>query len=478
MNKDKLQSLDPAFHPRSIAIIGVSTQEESWVNKNFFRAILDFQFPGPIYPVNPRGGELKGHKVYPSLKAVPGPVDYALCAVPEALAKQCLMDAIEKGVKVLAFYTAGFREKDEEGLQKEKEFTALARSAGLRIIGPNCMGIYSPKDHFSYSPFFPREPGDVSYLSQSGGNSAELVEMVAYRGIRFSKVISYGNAIDVNESDLIEYYGRDNETRIILAYIEGIRGNKFFSVLREAASRKPVIITKGGQTPVGSQATLSHTGSIAGDFRLWPLACRQAGAVMVENIQEMADSLVAFYYLPPLTRANIGIVGIGGGASVQAADACEKEGLTIPPYPEDLQRELRSFITQAGTSVKNPLDSSVAVIWHAPTMLRTLRAVASCPDVDLILLQPPVQLGLYHLGEDALQEAISAVVQAKKEISKPIVVVLRHSASPQTSSSFFNLQKSLVEAGMPVYPDIHSATWSLGIFHQYHKKKIQITKTI
>ncbi len=463
--------LDEAFHPRSAAFIGVSVQEESWVNKNFFRAILDFGFPGPVYPINPRGGELKGLKVYRSLKEVPGPVDFALCSLPSSLARQCLLDCIEKGVKLLAFYTAGFSEKDEEGAAVEREFAAMARAAGMRVLGPNCMGLYYPKHRFSYSPFFPRDPGDASYLSQSGGNSAELVEMVAYRGVRFSKVISYGNAIDVNETDLLEYYGGDDETRIILAYIEGIRSRNFFPTLRQAASRKPVILSKGGQTSTGARATISHTGSIAGDYRLWPVLCRQAGAITVENIQEMADLLVAFYHLPPLHRGNIGVVGIGGGASVQAADSCEKAGLTVPPYPEETQRQLRAFITQAGTSVKNPLDSSVAVIWHAPTMFRTLQVVASCPDIDLLLLQPPVQLGLHHLGEETLQEALDAVVQAKKVIAKPIVVVLRHSASPETSQTFFNLQQKLVDAGMPVYPDLHRAAWSLGKFHQYHKNR-------
>lgn len=471
MNKERLPSLDEVFHPRSIAIIGVSTLEDSWVNKNFFRAILDFGFPGPIYPINPRGGELKGIKVYPSLKDVPGPVDYALCALPAALAKQCLLDSIEKGVKVLVFYTAGFSEKDEEGSLKEKEFRMLARSSPMRILGPNCMGIYYPKDHFSYSPFFPREAGDVSYLSQSGGNTTELVEMVAYRGVRFNKVVSYGNAIDINETELLEYYGRDNETRIILAYIEGIRGRNFFPALRKAASSKPVIISKGGQTITGARATMSHTGSIAGDYKLWPVLCRQAGAITVENIQEMADLLVAFYHLPPLPRANIGIVGIGGGASVQAADTCEKAGLMLPQYPAETQRKLREFINQAGTSVKNPLDSSVAVIWHAPTMLKTLQVVASCSDVDLLLLQPPVQLGLYYLGEETLQETLQAVVNAKKEIAKPMVVVLRHSGSPQSSQIFFNLQQKLVEAGIPVYPDLQRAAWSLGKFHQYWRSK-------
>jgi len=466
-----LLSLEEVFHPRSIAIIGVSTSEDSWVNKTFLRAILDFGFPGPIYPINPRNGELRGIQVYPSLKDVPGPVDFALCAVPVALAKQCLLESIEKGVKVLAFYTAGFSEKDEDGSLREKEFVKLARSSGTRILGPNCMGLYYPAERISYSPFFPRESGDVSYLSQSGGNSAELVEMVAFRGVRFSKVVSYGNAIDINETELLEYYGRDDETRIVLSYIEGIQGRNFFSTLRKVSSQKAVIIAKGGQTAIGAQATQSHTGSIAGDYKLWPVLCRQAGAIVVENIQEMADLLVAFYYLPPLPRANIGIIGIGGGASVQAADACEKAGLTVPPYPEKIQRSLREFIPQAGTSVKNPLDSAVSVIWHAPTMLKTLQVIASCPDVDLLLLQPPVQLGLYHLGEEALQEAIQAVVQAKKEIAKPIVVVLRHSASPQTSAIFFNLQQKLVEAGMPVYPDLHRAAWALGKFHQYWRSK-------
>lgn len=463
--------MDNLFHPRSVAIIGVSVLEDSWVNKNFLRALLDFGFPGPIYPVNPRGGEIMGIKVYLSLKDIQGPVDYALCAVPAARVKQSLLDCIDKGVKLMAFYSAGFSEKNEEGALMEKEFARLAKASGMRLLGPNCMGLYYPKERFSYHPYLPREAGNVSYLSQSGGNSTELIEMLAYRGVRFSKVVSYGNASDINETDLLEYFRQDDETRIIVGYIEGIRSKKFFPTLRKAASQKPVILTKGGQTPTGAHATLSHTGSIAGDYRLWPVLCHQAGAITADSIQEMADLLVAFYYLPPLPRANIGIVGIGGGASVQAADACEKAGLTLPPYPLETQRKLREFITQAGTSVRNPLDSSVAVIWHGPTILKTLQVVASSPDIDLLLFQPPVQLGLYHLGEDAMQEALDAIVQAKREITKPLVAVLRHSASPQTSAPFFHLQQKLVDAGIPVYPDTHRAIWALGKFHQYYKDR-------
>lgn len=470
MNNRRAVSLDELFHPRSIAIVGVSTVEDSWVNKNFLKSLLDFNFPGKIYPVNPRGGEVMGLKLYPSLKDIPGPVDYALCALPAARAEGCVLDCIAKGVKVLVLYTAGFSEKDEGGAIKEKEMAALARAAGLRLIGPNCLGLYYPQSHISYSPFFPREAGKVSYLSQSGGNSAELVEMVAYRGVRFSKVISYGNACDINETDLMEYFAGDDETKVILAYIEGLRGNSFLSVLREAASRKPVILLKGGRTEAGARATHSHTGSIAGNYDLWSRLCQQAGAILVENLQDMADLLVAFYYLPPLTGANVAVVGIGGGASVQTADECERAGLQVPPFPEEIQRKLKEFIPEAGTSVRNPLDSAVSVIWDAAVLLKTLKLVASCPDIDLLLLQPPVQLGLYHFGEEALMEAMKAVVQANKEINKPIAVVLRHSASPQTGPAFFNLQTKLVEGGLPVYPDLLRATRSLGKFYRYYNR--------
>lgn len=265
-HNDKL-SLDFLFHPNSIAVVGVSTDTTRLASGQvFLRALIDAGFKGKIYAVSRERGEIFGFKIHPGINNIPDRVDYVISAIPAQDTPQLIIDCADKGVKAIHMFTAGFSEiADEEGEQLQSQIATMARQRGIPIIGPNCMGLYCPKTGLAFHPDMPKESGPIGFISQSGGNAILAVREAGSRGVYFSKVISYGNACDLNESDFLEYLTHDPETRIIAAYIEGVKdGARFIEALKQATKVKPVIVYKGGITESGTRAVASHTGVIAG----------------------------------------------------------------------------------------------------------------------------------------------------------------------------------------------------------------------
>ncbi len=261
---DKNQALDAIFNLKSVAIVGVAKEDEFNTGRLFLNHIIEYGFKGPIYLVNPKGGEAFGIKIYPHIKDIPGTVDYVISCIRAPLVPQLIKDCAAKGVKAICSFTSGFSEfGTQEGRDLEREVKRLAEDTGVRVIGPNCIGIHSPKACFSLAPDFPKESGRVAFLSQSGGNTLYLVRAAGARGIRFSKVISYGNAADIDESDLLSYFRQDQETDMIAAYIEGVKdGRRFYRTLREVSASKPVVIREERPHPGRlSGSCLSHRGS-------------------------------------------------------------------------------------------------------------------------------------------------------------------------------------------------------------------------
>ena len=237
---------------------------------------------------------------------------------------------------------------------------SLAKRYGLRLMGPNCMGVYYPAGGIAFHAEFPKVPGAAGFISQSGMLAREVVLAAPQRGVYFSKVFSYGNAVDLNECDFLEYLAQDKDTRIILMYIEGVKdGQRFFRTLREATSVKPVIILKGGTAEAGTRATASHTASLAGTFKTWKAAIDQAGAVLTDSFEELLDLATSFYFLPPFTGDRVGVVGGTGGFSVLAADSCEQAGLNVIPLPQGIRDELKRQGVSVWDWLSNPVDLSI-----------------------------------------------------------------------------------------------------------------------
>ncbi|MDY7030814.1 MAG: CoA-binding protein [Thermodesulfobacteriota bacterium] len=464
--------LDFLFNPSSIALVGVSSNEASPLNKMFLSPLLEFGFQGPLYLVNPKGGEIMGMEIYPDIRHIPGSVDYVVATVPAGSAIELIRNCVDKDVKAITFYTAGFSETSEEqGLALEEEIKRVAHEGGIRIIGPNCMGIYCPKGGLSYWPEFPKEHGNVAFLCQSGGNSVHLVWMGAPRGLLFSKVISFGNATDLDESDFMEYFTHDSDTEIIAAYIEGIKdGKRFVHALSEAAKVKPVIILKAGCSESGTRAAASHTGSLAGSDSIWDALCKQLGVVRVHSMEELTDLIVTFALMPPLKGRNVGIVTVGGGVSVLAADECERYGLNVPPLDKEISEQLYEFTPVVGNILRNPIDSQL-VFWDPNQFANTINIVSDWEKIDF-LISPliggvPSEYGPV-MSYDVIGEKIA---EWKTPTLKPMALVMETSTRPDVSQRAFSAQQQFASAGFPVYPTVARAANAISKFIEYHNSK-------
>ena len=464
MPEGSLAALDYLFHPKTVAVVGASTQEGPG---SFVSATKQMGFTGGLYPVNPKADEIQGLKCYPSLTEIPGDVDYVISSVPLRYVEQLVEDAPAKNVKVIHFFTAGFSETgDEEATALERRILARAKDLGIRVLGPNCMGLYVPAAGLSFMPYLETEPGSVALLSQSGANAGEYCRSGAIRGLRFSKVVSYGNGSDIRESELLEYVAEDPDTSVVACYIEGVKdGPRFLRALKKAAAAKPVVILKGGRTEAGSRAANSHTGSLAGSLQIFDAAVRQAGAIRVDRLEELVDSTVAFRFLPRLPGPRAGIVGVGGGNSVLASDEVASYGLQMPPLPEATQRLLVEFTPSAGTSVRNPVDTSVG--WGPEglkPMLDTIRIVAEAPNIDFVLYHTGWGWGPNRPGPSLSEMASEAAVKIgdlSHEVGKPVVCVARPPTTEVGMTATLAFQEEAAARGLPVFSSVQAASLAL-----------------
>jgi acyl-CoA synthetase (NDP forming) len=453
--------LEYLFNPKSIAIAGVSDDlTKHSPGRSFLESLIDFGYQGKIYPVSPSGSEVMGLTIYPSVQHIPGRVDYVISAIPAPHTPQLVRDCAAKGVKAIQFFTAGFSEiENKAGGKLEAEILSLARENGMRIIGPNCMGIYCPGTGLTFALHvneqgLPRQSGPLGFFSQSGGNSAYCIKEAAARGVYFSKVISYGNASDLNESDFLEYLTHDPETGIIAAYLEGVKdGPRFRKVLKAAAGQKPVVIYKAGNTESGTRATASHTSAMAGSDRIWEGFLRQAGAIQVYSIEELVDVVLLFSRDVSPKGCNAAVIGMGGGASVQAADDCSKAGLILPSLPSGIRRKLKD-ITQieAGAIFSNPIDC-----WQYEKLPNILKTVAQLDEIDLIIMHMPFDCWPLIDNRIFIESYIDTIIHMKDIIPKPMVVIL-HSHSSQASIKIAaGVRVKLLEAGFPIFSSFSNA---------------------
>lgn len=463
----KYTDLDYIFHPKSVAVVGVSPDPVQW---GLIDPFIGCGFPGKLYPVHPNYQEVLGLKVYKSIKDIPGTVDYVVFGTPASSVPFVLQECALKGVKVVSFFTAGFSESGTEGGRRlEGEILNIARQSGIRLIGPNCLGLYCPRSRIGFIPDPPLEPGPVGFISQSGGNSIYFIRTGAARGLLFSKVISYGNGVDIDESELLEYMASDPETEIIAVYVEGVKnGRRFCQALQKAASVKPVIVLKSGQTGAGVRSCASHTGAMAGDWQVWDAAVRQSGALMVDSMEEMVDLAVTFRYMRHVTGRRAGVVGWGGGASVLAADVCEAEGLIVPPFPALLQAELIKYFPAAGSILTNPVDS---VSWTKGSAgyQGIIKAVANWDGIDILILQAGLVAGL--LSDKMMLEfypkLVDIYLEGARNSPKPAAIILHSNVTSQWWTLFYQQAQRCFEAGIPVYHSFQGAVRAISRYYRY-----------
>lgn len=459
---DRTRHLDAAFAPSSVAVIGAGPLS---AGRYYVEGLQAFEFKGPLYPVSPGGGQLLGLTVHRSLTEVPGPVDLAISCIPARAVPGLVRECVEKRVKVLSMFTSGFSETGSQaGRALEDEIVHVAREGGVRLIGPNCMGVYSPRGGVSFVSDFPKEAGGVALVCQSGGNAIYLVRLGAERGIRFSKVISYGNASDVNESDLLQYLADDEETGLVTAYIEGVKdGGRFRQALGRLAARKPVVVLKGGVTGEGARAASSHTSSLAGSDRVWSALLEEAGALRVGTLYELVDIMVTFQFLRPVRGRRVAMVGGGGGASVLATDACALSGFSLPAIPPGVSKAMRAKLdSDAGLILTNPVELNLSPeVTYAMT-----KAMLQHEGFDLMLANCVFGQHPWAPFDYWFDLFCDTVLRAYPETDKPLAVAMESALTGQ-EEHFAALRRKYVEARLPVYYSMAGACLAIDRWLRY-----------
>ena len=431
------------FEPRAVAVIGASRQRGT-IGGEIFHNLLSYGFKGPVYPVNPSAIEIENVPAYSSVEAIPGPVDLAVIVVPAAKVVEVAAACARKGVKALVVISAGFSETGKEGKTRQAELMSVCRGAGMRLIGPNCMGIANTNPAVLLdATFAPGGPprGRVGFSSQSGALGLAIMEFAGSLGLGISTFVSVGNKADISGNDLLRYWEADDKTDVILLYLESFGNPKKFSeIARRVGRKKPIAVVKSGRSAAGARATSSHTGALiaASDVTVDALF-RQAGVVRTDTLAELFDvaSLLANQPLPKGNR--VGIITNAGGPAILCADACEARGLEVPVLSESSQARLRAFLP-AGASVGNPVD----MIASAPAdhYRKAIEIVGNDANVDslIVIFTPPLVTRADDVAE-AIVEAVPHIDKSKPLLSvflsaQPAPVELREAAIRIPSYSF------------------------------------------
>ena len=415
-------------------------------------------------------------------------MEFATITTPAPAVPAIVEECLAKGINAVQILSAGFREAGEEGRRLEEQIARTA-ARGLRVVGPNCFGVYSPAGGLTILPGadLPKESGPVAFISQSGGYAIRVPHRASGWGIRFSQIVSYGNACDINECDLLEYFSQDPQTRVITGYIEGPRdGPRFFRRLKEVSQTKPVIIWKGGLSQGGARAVNSHTGSLGGEEAVWDALFRQTGAIRVNSIEELIDTTLAFLYLPEYRGRRLTVIGGGGGIGVAAADACEKVGLSVPLFPPELQKKLTAIVPPAGASTRNPVD--VGSPGPRPQVLRSvLETVLTEGRVDMAIISelnmsmatpPPGSAG--NPAPDArfganVAELSRIPVEIKKRLGQPLMMVLPVEANGPEDIRVEEARRQVVNyylgEGIPVFLTLERAVKALSNVISYYERR-------
>jgi len=470
-------TLHKLFHPRSVALVGASANPLS--GGYAYATHLTEDFRGEVYLINPNAEEILGRKAYPSLLAVPGPVDYLVSSVAADKVLPLLDDCAKKGVKIIHFFTARMSETGRsEGVKLEREITEKAKRLGIRFLGPNCMGVYNPRVGLTYGYWFPPEPGWVGGLFQSGGASTDFVHYGALRGLRFSQVVSYGNGADIEESELLEHFASDPETRVIAAYLEGVKdGKRLAQALARAAREKPVVVLKGGKGEAGSRSVLSHTASLAGREEIWRAVFRQGNVSEVGTLGELVDQVLAFSFLPGFSGRRVGIAGGGGGKSAISADLWEENGFILPDLPPVMREKLKEVASGVWDWLKNPVDLSI--LQDTPVLPEQLFAMMNVSgEFDVFVFNltedDPIPGEMWRLWA---REQAGGVIRFRDESKRPVAAVV---ATGEVTSEQMRewrwgmigeVRKQLIDAKIPVFSSPERAARAVFQISEYYRRR-------
>ena len=476
MKADRPGRLEYIFNPKTVAVIGASDSD------GFSQAMMNTKLRDGLFLVNPKYKELHGKTCYASVLDIESEIDYVVIAVPASLVPRVLRECIQKGAKAVHVFTAGFSETGlEERRVLEDEVRSIAKGK-ISLIGPNCMGICCPKSGLAFVPDVLVKEGPLGVISQSGTFAEQFLSVGSLRNIKFSKVISYGNAIDLDCPDFLEYLAHDSETKVIALYMEGTKnGKRLKAAMTEAAKLKPVLALKGGVTEHGRRAASSHTGSLAGSPEIWSSLFRQAKVIQVENFDELLDTALASCCVPLPVGKGTAIITNSGGFSVLETDLCVKAGLEVPQFTQETIAELRKMVPIAGTSINNPLDAW-PIFYNMPGTTGTLgdaiKTLSRDQNIHSIVLHFDEVRYLRHVfgqaTEDFLKELVRIMIQgckyARDEKGKTIMVCVSLDAysEDEKDREYHLLAKKAFEAEQfPVYPALGASIKALSNLYRY-----------
>ncbi|MEM2984533.1 MAG: CoA-binding protein [Candidatus Jordarchaeaceae archaeon] len=483
------QTINSALYPRSIAVIGASPDHlkiGTWILRNIY--LLGYE--GKLFPINPRyRGEICGLQTYSSIVEVPAEVDLAVIVVPNDRVLEVLGECAQKAVKVAILVSAGFAEFSDEGRELQNQIKSFAREKGLRLIGPNCLGVVNPAIGLNTTtmPMMP-SAGTVGFISQSGGFAGQTFLTAKRINLGFSKIVNTGNEADLDTADFLEYFGEDPQTSVIMMFVESIkRGRRFLELAQKISRKKPILCLKVGRTERGIKAALSHTGNISGSHEIFRAAMRQAGVILPRNIEEMFEWAFALANQPLPQGKRIGIVTNSGGPGVALVDACLEQGLEVPELPPQVQKRLKEILAPNAIT-KNPVDLTFASDFGV--YAKCVEIMFEEANIDGILIygvfgedvwrhllnmpnpSPKFRERLEKVGRENLKywsdaiaktftEAIPKIFQISKKYHKPIMTA--STSAPWEDAAI----RSLPENGIPFFRTPEAAAEAMAVMVKY-----------
>jgi len=450
-------SLDGIFKPQSVAVVGASNRPGS-IGREIVHNLIEFEFQGPVFPVNPKLRTLHSLKAYPSVDAIPDPVDLAVIVVPKDQVCEVVEACGRKGVKGLVVITAGFREVGGAGITREQELKLLLGRYGMRMVGPNCMGVINTDPSVRLDASFASTipiAGNIGFMSQSGALGEAILAIASRKGIGFSMFVSVGNKTDISGNDLLLYWENDPATKVILLYLENFGDpRRFTTIARRITRSKPIVAVKAGRTMAGARAVSSHTGSLAGRDMATDLLLEQCGVLRAASVEELFDLAPAFSMQPPPAGPRVGIVTNAGGPGILATDACVGLGLIVES-PSVATRERLAPLLPREASLENPIDllaSGTPEMYAAAT-----RAALDDPAFDslIVIFVPPIMTRSEEVARAIADEAIGS--------PKPVLVCFMGAEDGVPGVS------ELRSRGLPVYTFPESAANALASLYTYRQ---------
>jgi acyl-CoA synthetase (NDP forming) len=454
--------LHRALNPSSVAVVGDKGPGYTWLTnqENFTGELYSVQLDEKEIP----GIEEKGIANFTSLKDIPGEVDLVICAVPRQVTPYVVADAIAKGAGGISMFTSGFAEtREPEGIALQEKLIEMCSEAGMPLVGPNCMGVYNRKLGVKFGGGLQHgDGGDISVISQSGTHGIGMTNGAQSVGVKVRRTISFGNGIILNESDYLEYLMNDPETPAIAMYLEGTKdGRRFFTLLREATKKKPVIVWKGGRSTAGTRAVNSHTGSLASSQSVWDAMLRQTGAIAVGSIEDAIDAIAGLVHTRQPTGRDVALIAMTGGQSVAITDQFERFGFNVPELSQQSYDRLAEFFMTVGGSYRNPFDAASTIRSEAENLQKILEIIADEP-----IITGGVALEFRSRGYDKpedLDEILDLLDDYRNRTNQPVILVMpTHGVMTGDVAEAASVRDRAAERGFAVYPSFERGAQGLG----------------